>query len=186
MNCPACNDVVADESLFCPNCGTVFGAKVQQAQLHNTRPPKEIAALSFWFEPGMEKVKGLLGSDTNRVTRKIDFAFQLVDAENKTTACDGEVLIKAKIYQGYNADYGMSGTQWKYLTNTPLQQRLPARTAEYYRASQGKLWWKYAHPVPFNIVSGYNVSCEIEVWFTPSAGGQKLYKKDAFSLDFAA
>lgn len=182
MKCPFCNDTVPDNSLFCPNCGTVFASTVRETNLHNTNAPVEIAALSVWFEEGMEKVKGLLGGDTNKVTRKMNFAFQIIDKDKKTTAYDGEVVIKARIFQGYNVDYGMTGTSWKYLTDIPFQQRLTVRAADYYRAGQGKLWWKYAHPTPFIIVTGYSVSVEIEVWFTPSGSSKKLFKKDSFYL----
>jgi hypothetical protein len=42
------------------------------------------------------------------------------------------------------------------------------------------------HPAPFTIVNSYNMSCELEVWFTPSGGSQKLYKKETLSAGFAS
>ena len=182
MKCPSCNDVVPDNSQFCINCGAIFPSNMPEVKLHNTNAPTEIAAISVWFEEGMEKVKGLLGGETKKINRKTNFAFQIIDRDKKTTAYDGDVIIKATIFQGYNVNYGITGTSWKYLTNIPFQQRLTAHVADYYRAGQGKLWWKYTHPTPFTIVSGYDVSGEIEVWFTPRGSNQKLYKKDTIYL----
>jgi hypothetical protein len=182
MKCPSCNDVVPDNSQFCINCGVVFPPKVPEVQLHNTNAPTEITLIVVWFEKGMEKIKGFLGSETNKVARNMTFAIQLVDTNKNTTAYNGEVKIKAHIYQGYNSDNGINGTSWTYLTNASFEQQLTARVSDFYRASgQAKLSWKYTHPIPFTIRTGYDVRGEIEVWFTPN-GRQKLYKKDTILL----
>jgi hypothetical protein len=182
MICPSCNDNVPDTSQFCVNCGSIFPPKVSEVQLHNTTIPTEIAIITALFEEGMEKVKGLFGINTDKVARNLTFAIQLVDKNKNTTAYNGEVRIKGKIYQGYKTDNGMSGTSWTYLSNYSFDFKPTARISDFYRATgQAKLSWKYKHPTPFIIVSGYNVAMEVEVWFTPN-GGQKLYKNESIVL----
>lgn len=188
MKCPSCNDVVPDDSQFCMNCGAIFQAKIPEVKLHNTNVPTDIADTSVWFEKGMEeiKIKGLFGGDTGKVVRDkvsriMTFAFQIVDMNKNTTAYNGDVMIKAKVFQGYNSDNGINGTSWHYITNTSFEKRMTANIAEYYRAEQAKLWWKYTHPAPFTITVGYEVRGEVEVWFTPN-GKQKLYKKGIIYL----
>ena len=182
MKCPSCNDVVPDGSQFCVNCGSIFPSKVSEVQLHNTNAPTEIVLIASWFEEGMEKIKGFLGSETNKVARNITFAIQLVDKNKNTTAYNGEVRIKGKIFQGYSTDNGMSGESWTYLSNYAFDWKQTARISDFYRASgQGKLSWKYTHPTPFSITTGHSVMGEVEVWFTPD-GGQKIYKKDTIAL----
>jgi hypothetical protein len=186
MKCPSCNDIVPDDSMFCMNCGSVFKASTtQKKELLNTKTPVKISSTLVWFEKEMEKVKpNWLTGDKNMLLRKWTIALQLLDENNKTTASDGVFIVKIDFRQVGQTSSVYGQTEQVNVTRSGFNKEIGVSLNDFYRATGdgGKIWYKYENPNHLEIKTGFSVTGEIEVWFTPNGNSKKLYLKDTFHL----
>lgn len=177
MKCPSCDATIPDHSRFCTNCGIVFKRSMTEgAPPLNVKTPVDIAAVEIYFEGEIQA-----NSHGDKVNRRMTVAFQLVDEDQRSTACEGLVTVKVEFWQGYDSSSAY-GTHFVSVGKGSFSKELKVGISDFHRSWDGKIWCKYLHPQLFSINVGYVVGCKVEVWFRPADSRQKLYKADTHSL----
>ena len=186
MNCPYCGKSIQDESVFCMHCGNSISKSIKD-DTFNSRFPAVISELAIWLESGMEYVEIRRRSlwqvhKVKRISRKITYAFQLMDDSHEFTTYAGQVTFQINWGQYVYGTYTLGGSWSQQVERGSINNACKVNAGDFYRAKNDKLYCKIICPEPLIINPNYDVEGTMQLWFMPKDTTIKLYGTDKFLL----